>query len=267
MSNPIHNKMGARLYTLLNADATWALEDVERALGVILHHGDVVNFGDYRYIDAYFVVEDGFTRGLVRNRDYACSGYLTVPMEVSRLLRDARGHYQDILRDLRDDVTCIAIGRWDILLARVFKNRDFGRCKDVLERGRFYLDLRTGSDDPAYLRVEYDGRVKTFKAIKKLNGSQVEDAFADRGDVTVQVCMPCQMRFHVQGLEVLEGERVVWPVANAVFEAVLPSARWKSQPLPGSSMYHLLTGPRDELPALRERLAKATVVMSMPMPL
>jgi hypothetical protein len=93
----------------------------ENGTRVLLRHGDIVNFSDYRYVSAYFVRECtqprlGQTRDWVRNPDVSGSGYLTVPKEITYVMDDAIMEYSEIMNKLDDDFTAIYLAPEDVYL-------------------------------------------------------------------------------------------------------------------------------------------------------
>ncbi|XP_078663877.1 uncharacterized protein LOC144906991 [Branchiostoma floridae x Branchiostoma belcheri] len=65
--------------------------------------GDVLSWSDYRDTHTYIVGKDG---ALIPNPDYSGSGYLTIPLEITQHMTDARRRYEgvDVLfMDLRHD--------------------------------------------------------------------------------------------------------------------------------------------------------------------
>lgn len=55
--------------------------------------GDLVAFSDYRDTQTFFIGKEG---KLIYNPDYSCSGYLTVPYEITKYLDNAVKKYKDL---------------------------------------------------------------------------------------------------------------------------------------------------------------------------
>lgn len=74
---------------------------IEAHLGKELHHGDVVLFDDDRAKHAFIVLVDmdGHKR-FIKNPDNAGSGYLTIPIEITRQLPDATRYLARVIHDL-----------------------------------------------------------------------------------------------------------------------------------------------------------------------
>lgn len=106
---------------------------------VVLRHGDIVNFGIHRYVNAFFVVEDeDGRRRWVGNPDLSGSGYLTVPLEVTSASASAARHhhggvrggggdalatYGDIARRLGTALTAVFVPKNDRCILRDFSVR------------------------------------------------------------------------------------------------------------------------------------------------
>lgn len=58
--------------------------------------GDIIAFSEYRDTNTYLVDS---TKKLVPNPDYSGSGYLTIPLEISRLFPNAYEHYKNHITD------------------------------------------------------------------------------------------------------------------------------------------------------------------------
>lgn len=90
--------------------------------------GDILNFGDYRYINAYIV---GKNNVLITNPDHSESGYLSIPLEITQYLSDATHKYSALEIngiDLHYDDDFLA--KWFDLLPLVLKKFKFRWCQD-----------------------------------------------------------------------------------------------------------------------------------------
>ena len=67
-----------------------------------LKHGDVINFGDYRFIDAKIVQfnEDVRKYELLDNIDATDAGYLEIPLEITRHIKSALRKYHNIIEEI-----------------------------------------------------------------------------------------------------------------------------------------------------------------------
>lgn len=66
--------------------------------------GDILAFDDYRDVCTYIVGKDGL---LVRNPDYSGSGYLSIPIEITKHLGNTYEHYQEHL--ISSDTCSVAL--------------------------------------------------------------------------------------------------------------------------------------------------------------
>lgn len=120
--------MTKKLYYYLNVsdvdlENLPSVKEIEDHLGVVLVHGDIVNFGDDRFGHAYFVRE--MTNRRVEkirewfpNPDISCSGYLTVPSEITACMDDAIKEYSKVMRTLDNSFTAIYLSEDDVYLQR-----------------------------------------------------------------------------------------------------------------------------------------------------
>jgi hypothetical protein len=72
--------------------------------GTHLKSGDIVNFGDYRYVNAWLFGKDGL---LVGNPDLSGSGYLTIPLEITKEFDNAMAHYAKVIDAIGEDITMV----------------------------------------------------------------------------------------------------------------------------------------------------------------
>jgi hypothetical protein len=66
--------------------------------------GDIVAFRSYRDTGTRFV---GRRKQLINNPDYACSGYLSIPLEITKYYKNGYGHYKNIALD--KERPCVSI--------------------------------------------------------------------------------------------------------------------------------------------------------------
>ena len=57
------------------------------------NYGDLVAFSKYRDTQTYIIGKEG---KLIKNPDYSCAGYLTIPYEITNCLDDALEKYYEI---------------------------------------------------------------------------------------------------------------------------------------------------------------------------
>jgi hypothetical protein len=91
---------------------------IEQHLRCALKHGDVINFDDFRALDSFIVFDDGQTKKFIRNKDKSGSGYISVPIKITRTLSDAIKYYSQIETDLISD---IALSQDDRTVKDIFK--------------------------------------------------------------------------------------------------------------------------------------------------
>ncbi|CAF3003206.1 unnamed protein product [Rotaria sp. Silwood2] len=79
--------------------------------------GDVITWGDYRAESTYFVDEH---RRLLKNQDTSGSGYLTIPLSITRLFSSALKHYASLLEQEPYLVAEIELGPTDGIFVEKF---------------------------------------------------------------------------------------------------------------------------------------------------
>lgn len=85
---------------------------------ISLQTGDIINLGQDRQKYAYVFTSDG---GFIKNPDESGSGYLTVPLSITRSMKDAVGHYSGVIRKLGVEFGEIELGMNDAFIQKIFK--------------------------------------------------------------------------------------------------------------------------------------------------
>ena len=96
--------------------------------------GDVLLCGEYRHTQSWIVGED-YT--LVRNPDYSNSGYLSIPLQITKLFDNAVEHYADIIEEDETTLKLHGSNKWIV--------KEYG--KTFPEEWKIYLTFY-GSNDP-----------------------------------------------------------------------------------------------------------------------
>ena len=96
--------------------------EIEKQLKIKLNVGDIVNFGDYRQIGCYFVGGTSEHRVMVKNPDNSGSGYLTIPLVMSKKFSNVLSHYSDVIRELDNQITDVEISNEDVIIKKLFKD-------------------------------------------------------------------------------------------------------------------------------------------------
>ncbi|CAF3807508.1 unnamed protein product [Rotaria sordida] len=108
--------------------------------------GDVIAWSDYRADKTYFVDEQ---RHLLKNQDTSGSGYLTIPLSITRLFPSALKHYASLLGSQSNLVAEIELGPTDGIFVEKFgsplpetiRNRNDISYMYNPEEGTFYVTV------------------------------------------------------------------------------------------------------------------------------
>lgn len=97
--------------------------------GITLKYGDIINFSEDRQKYAYIYINDDF----LKNSDDSGSGYLSIPLSVSRNFTDAIKHYQKVIKQLG-----VEFGDIELHVADETIKKKFTTPSHLLEKARFY---------------------------------------------------------------------------------------------------------------------------------
>ncbi len=98
--------------------------ELEKVLKIKLNVGDIVNFGDYRQSGCYFVGGSDEHRVMVKNPDNSGSGYLTIPMVISKKFPNVLSHYSNVITKLDNQITDVEIPNEDVMINKLFKESE-----------------------------------------------------------------------------------------------------------------------------------------------
>ncbi|CAF1309711.1 unnamed protein product [Rotaria sordida] len=118
--------------------------------------GDVIAWSDYRADKTYFVDEQ---RHLLKNQDTSGSGYLTVPLSITRLFPSALKHYASLLESQSNLVAEIELGPTDSIFVEKFgsplpetiRNRNDISYMYNPEEGTFYVTVVSNEKKAAFI--------------------------------------------------------------------------------------------------------------------
>ncbi|CAF1302803.1 unnamed protein product [Rotaria sordida] len=118
--------------------------------------GDVIAWSDYRADKTYFVDEQ---RHLLKNQDTSGSGYLTIPLSITRLFPSALKHYASLLGSQSNLVAEIELGPTDGIFVEKFgsplpetiRNRNDISYMYNPEEGTFYVTVVANEKKAAFI--------------------------------------------------------------------------------------------------------------------
>ncbi|CAF1277809.1 unnamed protein product [Rotaria sordida] len=118
--------------------------------------GDVIAWSDYRADKTYFVDEQ---RHLLKNQDTSGSGYLTIPLSITRLFPSALKHYASLLGSQSNLVAEIELGPTDGIFVEKFgsplpetiRNRNDISYMYNPEEGTFYVTVVSNEKKAAFI--------------------------------------------------------------------------------------------------------------------
>lgn len=98
---------------------------------IVLAYGDIINFGEDRQKYSYIYV--GPDAGdFIKNPDSSGSGYLTIPLAVTKNLPDSIKYYAKVIRKLGVELEDIELGHDDATIQAIFK-----QPSDILAKAIF----------------------------------------------------------------------------------------------------------------------------------
>lgn len=112
-----------------------SVDDVCKMFKIKLKFGDIVKLDlfDDRHTFSYIVSHDN---KFIQNPDNSCSGYFTIPLEITEYLSDAIDYYSDLIDELKDEFYDIELCISDIIIRNIFT-----KPSALLELAKFSYNL------------------------------------------------------------------------------------------------------------------------------
>lgn len=133
---------------------------------ISLQTGDVINLGQDRQKYAYVFTSNG---GFIKNPDESGSGYLTVPLSITKSMKDAVGHYSGVIRKLGVEFGDIELGMNDAFIQKILK-----RPSELLAKATFSY---APYDNRLYVGL---GRKSNVFDVRGLKQDDIEAFFAEQ---------------------------------------------------------------------------------------
>jgi len=134
---------------------------LERFLGKNLKHGDVVNFDDDRALNSFIISIVDDKKRLIKNPDNSGSGYVTIPVEVTRTVPDALSYFSKVIQKLDIYLNDIELSTTDATIRKLFKSPS-----PILDHGEFSYLPSTNE-----LSVMYNNHHKLYELPITTSGS------------------------------------------------------------------------------------------------
>jgi len=135
-----------------------------------LHHGDVVNFDEYRESAAKIVVYDSATGKykFAANPDDSDAGYLTIPAEVLAHVTDFKTKYEEVMHHIQDynEIVNFHVSPNDKFIVDKFGKVPVGYEFDVYFDGGEYLDTFAVSKVGKNTWYDFDYDTVTWQEIE-----------------------------------------------------------------------------------------------------
>lgn len=138
---------------------------IEEYLGKPLRHGDVVNFDDDRALHSFIVAESDGKKRFMKNPDNAGAGYISIPLAVTKSLKDAVKYYNNVTKNADYLLSDIELSQNDTTVQKIFTSPS-----DIIDRALFFYYPSLDK-----IGVEIGGVQKQFSL--SVQQSEIERAF------------------------------------------------------------------------------------------